>query len=275
MTLEPAALFSFARKSTELPKFLPAAGVLHICIIAGKTDFTCADRPLTLTAPGYAIITSAAMCTELKDSADFQGIYMLLSPRTIGLLHLRSTYGTIGHLALTADPRLKLTAAEAERCYADLTRLCERSQLTSHHYLQDMLLSLLAAHVLDLYDLHQRHGALPDLSSGKGQLLQRFITLLEEGHYRQERSLKFYADKLFISPHYLSELCRALTGKSAGYWIERYTLQALILELTDTSRTLGQIADRFNFSTAAYFTRFFKQRCGLTPSAFRRRRRQL
>ena len=58
-------------------------------------------------------------------------------------------------------------------------------------------------------------------------LLRNFIELLYNGEYIRNRDLDFYASRLCITPHYLSEICKKVSGKPATYWIDRFTLQEI------------------------------------------------
>lgn len=98
--------------------------------------------------------------------------------------------------------------------------------------------------------------------------LQRFTRLLET-HYREHWPIEHYAVELGISAAHLNALCRRLGGQSALQLIN----QRLLLEakrcLVYTAMTVNQISDSLGFSEPAYFSRFFKRGCGLSPKAFR------
>ncbi|MGG5870800.1 helix-turn-helix domain-containing protein [Pseudomonas peli] len=101
--------------------------------------------------------------------------------------------------------------------------------------------------------------------------LQRFTCLLES-HFREHRPIEQYATELGISAAHLNALCRRLAGQSALQLIN----QRLLLEakrcLVYTAMTVNQISDSLGFSEPAYFSRFFKRGCGLSPKAFRQQR---
>lgn len=88
----------------------------------------------------------------------------------------------------------------------------------------------------------------------------------------QNRSLEHYAGRLFITPHYLSELSKSVSGRSAGYWVELFVIQELSRLLTQTELPLSEIADRMNFSSVSYLSRFVKKHLGVSPSEFRNKR---
>lgn len=100
------------------------------------------------------------------------------------------------------------------------------------------------------------------------RLLVRFESLVE-ADYHSFRSVHRYADQLNVTPDHLSETVRTLTGRTAGEMIRaRVVLEAQRL-LAFTPMSVAEVAYQLNFADPAYFGRFFKQRTGLTPGAFR------
>lgn len=102
----------------------------------------------------------------------------------------------------------------------------------------------------------------------KEDLAIRFMKLLPL-HFRQERSLQYYAGMLYISPKYLTQTIKEITGKTAGEFIDEIvTMEAKVL-LNDFSKSIGQVAEELHFSDQFYFSKFFKKHSGLNPSGYR------
>ncbi|WP_300727528.1 helix-turn-helix domain-containing protein [Pseudomonas sp.] len=98
--------------------------------------------------------------------------------------------------------------------------------------------------------------------------LQGFVSMLEH-RYQEHWSISRYASALGISANHLNALCRRLGGQSALQMInERLSLEAKRC-LIYTEMTINQISDSLGFSDPAYFSRFFKRSCGVSPKAFR------
>jgi AraC family transcriptional activator of pobA len=89
-------------------------------------------------------------------------------------------------------------------------------------------------------------------------------------HFLQERSVSFYANKLYITPGHLTETVREVTGKTPGEWItEAVVLEASVL-LQNPAFTVAQIADMLHFPDQSTFGKYFKNVKGLSPAAYRR-----
>jgi AraC-like DNA-binding protein len=100
------------------------------------------------------------------------------------------------------------------------------------------------------------------------KITKEYIQLVT-ANFRKERSLGFYAQKLGISPKHLSETIKQATGVTAGEIMNQaITTEAKVL-LSTPERTINQIAHELNFSDQYAFSKFFKRRTSLTPSAFR------
>ena len=87
----------------------------------------------------------------------------------------------------------------------------------------------------------------------------------------EEREVEFYAEKLFITPKYLTEVCKKNSGKTASQWIENYTTQRLIILLENKSLNFTEIADTLNFSSLSFFSRYVRKVLGVSPSEYRQR----
>lgn len=105
----------------------------------------------------------------------------------------------------------------------------------------------------------------------KGRREELFRLFVEQlNTHRGKRELSFYAERMNISPQYLSRLVFETSGTAASDWINRsVTVQAKLL-LRSSGHTIEQIAEELNFSTTPYFCRFFKREVGITPTAYRK-----
>ena len=100
------------------------------------------------------------------------------------------------------------------------------------------------------------------------EISQDFIKLVSE-NVETERNLSFYADKLCITPKYLSDVIARTTGKKALGWIEEYIMMKAKSLLTDTSLSISTIARQLNFYTPSDFCKYFKKSEGISPKKYR------
>lgn len=95
-----------------------------------------------------------------------------------------------------------------------------------------------------------------------------FIQLVES-YYREHRDLKFYADRLSLTPKYISTTIKQVSGKSATEWIERYVTLDAITQLTSTQRSIKEIAYDLNFPSQSCFGKYFTRVIGISPGSYR------
>ncbi|MGN0206531.1 MAG: helix-turn-helix domain-containing protein, partial [Muribaculaceae bacterium] len=86
--------------------------------------------------------------------------------------------------------------------------------------------------------------------------------------YRKNREISYYADVLCVTPKYLSEISKKVSGYPAAYWIARYTSLDIAHLLRSRHLSLSEICDMFGFSSYAYFCRYIKKHLGASPSDF-------
>lgn len=105
--------------------------------------------------------------------------------------------------------------------------------------------------------------------SRQEELFRRFITLVNE-HCKTQRTTTFYADRLCLSPRYLSSVIRNVSGRTVVEWVN----QAVILEakvlLKHSDLLTYQIADELHFPNPSFFSKFFKRMTGMTPQEYQR-----
>lgn len=243
--------------------------VIHILCDRGNLGFTFQDTRYNIAAGDYAILPNATLVSGFSESDDFQGILINLSDTFITSIAIRSNYGIIGHLSLLQNPVMKLSSDDFMVCKEAMQYIRKRLADKDHLFREELLGSLLTAHILDLYDIHARSRENLQVSERITFLLKKFIELLYSGEYIRNRDLDFYASRLCITPHYLSEICKKVSGKPATYWIDRFTLQQIVRLLRQKELSLTAIAERLNFSSVSYFSRYVQKRMKVTPSEYR------
>ena len=98
-----------------------------------------------------------------------------------------------------------------------------------------------------------------------------FTRLLQQ--YPHQREVQWYAEKLHITPKYLSEICKERSGKSASAWIADMTVAELKHYLRNTTLPIHDIAAKMEFPNASFFCQYTKKHTGLTPNHFRKEKK--
>lgn len=92
--------------------------------------------------------------------------------------------------------------------------------------------------------------------------------VIEQGLLSKEGQIRFYADKLNVSPAYLSRLVKEISGSTINEHATSLVYKEICNLLTQTDMSMGEIAAHLNFSDQSAMTNFFKQRSGMSPLAY-------
>lgn len=246
-----------------------AGYVVHILCIGGNLSFTLHRTRYNISSGDYVILTNGQFASQVSQSEDCRVLVMSFAESFITLNAIRSNYGVFGHLSLLQNPVMKLSTEDFEKCLADMKRLRERLGDTGHLFREELVGTLLKAHIVDLYDIHARADQCTGIASRPAALMRDFVGLLLDGDYIADRNLEYYAGRLCITPHYLSEISKRISGHPATYWIDRFVAGELSRLLLQSDLPLEAIADRLNFSSVSYLSRYVKSKLGVTPSEYR------
>lgn len=99
-------------------------------------------------------------------------------------------------------------------------------------------------------------------------IAETFLKLAKE-HYREEKSLAYYAAAICITPKYLSAAVKEATGKNASEWIDDYLVCEAKALLSSTTLSVDDISIRLGFLSQSLFGKFFKREAALSPSEYR------
>lgn len=106
--------------------------------------------------------------------------------------------------------------------------------------------------------------------SRREEILLNFLQEVHD-HCQESRDLKFYADRLCLSPSYLAHIISETSGKHASEWIK----DAVILEakamLRTGSYTVQQVSLALNFPNQSFFGKYFKAAVGISPRQYQQR----
>src|SRR5580704_10205448 len=187
-------------------------------------------------------------------------------------LGARSGEGAARLKALAAEPIVPLAdPAESAR----LARLCadlsEEAFLAreGHRLATRGLLALIAVEVARLAASRARTGAVTLVpTDATVEALRRLV----EDHFRRERYIAFYAERLAMTPDRLNDHVKRAIGVTAGHLIRQRMLTEAKRQLVFTNQAITEVSYDLGFSDPSHFARFFRKNTGMTPQGFRERR---
>ncbi len=103
----------------------------------------------------------------------------------------------------------------------------------------------------------------------KDEYVESFLQELSS-HYKQERSVRYYAERLHITPKYLSTIVHEVSGYHASDWINEVVINESKNLLKNTGKTIQEISDELNFCSQSFFGKYFKEHVGCSPKHYRK-----
>jgi len=100
-------------------------------------------------------------------------------------------------------------------------------------------------------------------------LSDRFFQLLAT-NYKKSRSVTFYAERLNLTPKYLSTAIKRVTGRPILDWIHEAIMIDAKMLLRTTDMTVQEISEQLNFSSPSAFVQFFRKNTATTPHLYRK-----
>ena len=241
----------------------------HALCLAGSCRLKYNGEERVLQAGDLMIVRKGKLVDRIRPADDFRVKVIYVTSEFIVLSTPLSNYGMKGQLALFLDPVMKLDASQRKQCRDDFEMVEARLAQTGHHFRRDLLTASVQMLIIDFFDFHSHLYGEGNIPPASAAIMSRFLDMLENGTYCEHREVNWYADKLCVTPKYLSEVSRKISGYAAGYWINRYTVLDISRLLRDRSLTFVRISDMFGFSSPAYFSRYVQQHLGISPTEYR------
>ena len=132
--------------------------------------------------------------------------------------------------------------------------------------IRNSLLTLLALEIVTLFAENKEAGN-PRLSR-QDQVFRNFTISLAK-NVSQHRTVEFYANEASLTPKYFSTVIKKRSGKLPMDWITERTIVLIKFLLQNSDKSIQEISNILNFPNQSFFTRYFKNHTGFTPTAFR------
>ena len=119
-------------------------------------------------------------------------------------------------------------------------------------------------------DLDQIGDLTPEgwIPTRQDEVFDRFIALLNDSD-GSERSVPWFAERLFITPNRLSNIVKEVSGLTVMQWINRKVIQNAKMLLRHSDLRIYEVSDKLGFANPSFFSKFFRRETGMTPAQFR------
>lgn len=176
-------------------------------------------------------------------------------------------------LKFVENPTLALTPEESRSMRGMIAQIERETRGPETHFSFDIVSGLIAATIYKVGDIMYHY--LAEHPEGQNnshnraeEYFKQFTHLLGE-HFREERSVGFYARQLCITPKYLTTLIKRISGQSVSEWIDNYVILEAKTLLKYSTMSIQEIAYYLNFPNQSFFGSYFKRNTGMPPSQYK------
>lgn len=176
-------------------------------------------------------------------------------------------------LKFVENPTLALTPEESRSMRGMIAQIERETRWPETHFSFDIVSGLIAATIYKVGDIMYHylaeHPEEQNNSHNRAEeYFKQFTHLLGE-HFREERSVGFYARQLCITPKYLTTLIKRISGQSVSEWIDNYVILEAKTLLKYSTMSIQEIAYYLNFPNQSFFGSYFKRNTGMSPSQYK------
>ena len=269
--MEDIIYFNISRDGKDLNDY---KGVFNIFMLCNKNRVTFHQGNVRYTADSgdFVVWLSTKPCDRIDYSDQTDADVLLVSDYFLDLYRPNQVSDARGYEYQTINPILRssLTLLARERTILeDDFKNILRHSYTFQGYLGEQIAGTLLRVLL--YDLWTFFSQLAMKYQDEGLPSPHFARFLLEARYNcsKHRDVAWYANKIGVTPKYLTEVSKDATNRPAGEWIDEYAAIILRKELSAENVSLTDLAKEMNFSSLPAFTRYVKRVLGCSPSEFR------
>lgn len=234
----------------------------------GKQTYDYQEGTITSFAPGQ--VTEIEMAEGIKPKA--YGI--LFHPDLIKGTSLGAEIKTYSFFSYKSNEALHISEDEKEIFMDCLTKI----RLELGHSIDRLSKRLIARNIQLLLDYCMRfyERQFNTRKVANRDILEKFESLLDDYFDNRRTSMeglptvKYFADKVFLSPNYFGDLIKKETGKTAQEYIQNRMIDVAKEMIAGSDKTISQIAYELGFQYSQHFNRLFKRHAGYTPNEYRK-----
>ena len=242
---------------------------LHLLCTAGEGSFVFNEKCYHIVPNDLVVIPMPHRMSNLAAHADLKVEWFAADYKFLQNLLPSNNYSIGGSISLNQDPVIHLTDAQAGHILSDFHRLRDRLPDRDLLFFRELMGSLCLTMIYDIFESHAQRDVTAPHSDRTAYIVRQLMQLLSTGISRTERDVRYYAGRLNVSPKYLSSTVKRVTGHSVSSYIDRYTVPIVKDYLADERLSLSQIAERMNFTSLSYFSRYCSKHLGQSPSEYR------
>lgn len=255
-----------------LTRFADHKSGILLCL-SGQAEFIIGSRHHAMNPGDMLIIVPFTDLEFTNLSPDFNGKLCIVNFEYV--FSAITPVRLISNMQFVVMHPLSHPSDEDMQALVTLIELIEqRGQYVGNRPLAEMtngsLLHVLAYLVLDTYLIANQTET--HVSDTKEAIMMNFHTNLARD-FTLHRDVAYYAALQNLSPRYFSSTIKKISGNSPLYWINVAVAGEAKKLMRNTKMSIKEIAYKLNFASPTFFTRWYRECTGETPSQYRARYR--
>lgn len=259
--------------TTKLPPIKLDTYIAILCL-KGEISVIINNNLCTARSDDMFICHPNQIIKAIKTSQDFEGYGFGLTQEYINQIFPISFEKWTWEQFIDINPVLALKEEERDVFCQYYNLLKSKLTKKTFKHQKEIIDALLQAFVFEFQDCMEHIVQLsPAPFNSASNLFKSFLELLSSS-YPKERSVKFYADKLYVSPKYLSSVCKETCGETASVLIKKYVAKDIEYLLKCREKSIKEISNELKFSNLSFFGKYVKNLFGISPKLFREKLQQ-
>lgn len=247
-----------------------------LLVKSGTLKLTVNEKNISLSQNDMLFYTHNHFINNIEGSDDFHGAALIVNGRLAAEM-IHSNVDMMRNLFYVGEnPILHLNdnLMQQYHRYFELIRSKWQNACNSSLYNCEIVHSIARAMLYEWANV-VNHNIPADnenraLKQGE-RLFKNFIYELTNDQVKS-RSVTDYANRLCVTPKYLSAVCKQVTGKTASTYINFYMIKDIKQMLKYSDKSIKEIAQTLGFPNLSFFGKYVKAHLGVSPSAFRKKR---
>ena len=251
-------------------------GVLIFCT-EGRAQFEYDGNVIQLQKNDFFLYMAHSTVGNILTSSDFNCQQIWFTRDELWNIEIYNLVSLADMSLLKLYPVVHLTDDDIKLYDSYFQLLRSRMKSSASALTPYIVRSLLGTMMLELLSIMRRsseqaarQGRQEGVNSSihKKRIIDNFMRLVEESDGRIRRVDEF-ANKLNITPKYLSTILKEVMNRRPSTYILLYTLKAIERRLRFTDMTMQEIANDLKFPNASFFGKYCKEHLGMTPLEYR------
>lgn len=256
----------------KLKEYLNTPRQLPGCMIILCTEGTCTLQihlsEYTLEKDSVAVIFPEIFCKMSEVNEDCRFTYILFSKELVN--HTDVFTHTIEYTPYIFEQPVIHLRPEISEIVQDYLKIVFKVQEVTNASIDRAQASMTFTQII----LGLRKTIVPQPAPNnhycRNHEIVRELLRMAIQHYRTERNVSFYADKLHLSPQHLSTTVKKVTGKTLTEIISTLVIHDAQAKLRSSELTIQEIAYSLNFPDISFFGKYFKRYTGMSPKQYRK-----